>query len=302
MATVLITGASGLIGKQLSTFLKKRGYNVIHLSRNATENNDFKTFAWDVNKGIINDDAVAGADYIINLAGTGIADKRWSKERKKEIINSRTKSIQLLAESVNRSKNKITAFISVSAVGFYGVTTRGKIFNEDDQHGNDFLGNTCYLWEKETKQIENHGIRTVKFRLGVVLSDNGGALEKMLPTVRSGFGSALGNGRQYMPWIHIDDLCELFIMAIEEKKMSGTYNAVAPEHTTNKEFMKTIADILRKPFFFPNVPGVILKLLFGEMAQMLLSGSRVSSHKIENTGFKFKFRKLEDALKNLLLK
>ncbi|MCE3281035.1 MAG: hypothetical protein K0S44_3226 [Bacteroidetes bacterium] len=302
METVLITGASGLIGKHLSTFLKKRGYNVIHLNRYAAENNNYKTFIWNVSKGTIDDDAVANADYIINLAGAGIADKRWSKERKEEIINSRTKSIQLLAESIHRNKNKIKAFISVSAIGFYGAITSDKIFNEDDLHGNDFLGNTCYLWENETKLIESHDIRTVIFRLGVVLSDDGGALEKMIPAVRLGFGSPLASGRQFMPWIHIDDLCELFVMAIEEKKMSGTYNAVAAEHTTNKDFMKTIAEILHKPFFFPNVPEFILKLLFGEMAQMLLNGNRVSSHKIENTGFKFKFRKLKDALENLLAK
>lgn len=302
MQTVLITGASGLIGNHLTTLLKQHGYNVIHLSRSVPKNTNNKTYLWNVKKGTIDDNAIAHADYIINLAGTGIADKRWSEQRKREILSSRTESIQLLAESIQRTNKKTKAFISVSAVGFYGAITSEKIYNEGDSLGSDFLGKTCYLWEKETAQIENSGIRTVIFRLGVVLSNDGGALQKMLPPIKSGFGSALGNGKQYMPWIHIADVCQLFLMAIEDNKMNGTYNAVAPEHITNKEFMNTIARTLHKPFFFPNVPAFVLKVLFGEMSVILLNGSRVSSGKIEKTGFSFKFRKLEDSLKNLLMK
>ncbi|MCW3105453.1 MAG: hypothetical protein JWO09_3893 [Bacteroidetes bacterium] len=301
MKTVLITGASGLIGKHLTPQLQSRGYRVIHLSRSASSKGGVETFTWDVGKGMIDDRAVEQANYIIHLAGAGIADSKWTGERKKEVISSRTDSTHLLAEALKRNDKKLAAFISASAIGFYGAVTSDKNFTENDPAAKDFMGTCCRLWEASSKAITAMGIRTVKIRVGIVLTAKEGALAKMAAPVKFGVGSALGSGKQYMPWIHIDDICGIFIKALEDEALKGIYNGVAPEPVTNKELTKSIARTLRKPFFFPNVPSFALKMLFGKMSEMFLEGSRVSSEKIENAGYAFKYRKVEDALENLLI-
>jgi uncharacterized protein len=302
METVLITGASGLISQHLTPLLQHKGYRVIHLSRKAGHVNGVETFTWNVEQRTIDDQAVKQADYIVHLAGTAIADKKWTEERKQEIISSRTESTRLLHESILRSNKKLKAFVSASAIGFYGAMTTDKIFTEQDAPADDFMGTCCRLWEESSEPISQKGIRTVKIRVGIVLSEKDGALAKMLAPVKLGIGSALGTGRQYMPWIHIDDMTGIFLKAIEDENMQGIYNGVSPEHITNKEMMSSIAKVEHKPFFFPNVPSFILRLLFGKMAEMFLEGSRVSPAKIEKAGYVFKFRKLEDALKNVLKK
>lgn len=176
-----------------------------------------------------------------------------------------------------------------------------KIFQETDSNFDDFLGNTCKLWEKTADKFQKLGIKTVKIRTGIVLSKQGGALNKMLLPIQLGFGSALGNGKQYIPWIHIDDLCNIYIKALEDTKMNGVYNAVAPNHTTNEEFNKTIASVLNKPFWFPNIPAFIIRLIFGKMSSLILNGSRISSEKIQTTGYQFLFPNLANALKNFLI-
>jgi hypothetical protein len=301
MATVLLTGGTGLIGKYLSKKLNEKGYRVIVLSR-ASHGNSENTFGWDIQNGKIDERAVSFADYIIHLSGANIGQKRWTKARKKLIIDSRVKSAQILFEAVKKSDHKIKAFISASATGYYGAVTNNKIFNENDVPANDFLGQTCKAWEQSADKFEELGIRTVKIRAGVVLTKQEGALSKMMLPVKMGFASALGSGRQFLPWIHIDDLCNIYVKAIDDEKMKGTYNAVAPEHITNSEFMKTIAGVLHKPFWFPNIPGIMLKLLFGEMSGILLKGSMVSSEKIRNAGYIFQFDNIKSALKNLVLK
>ena len=295
MEKVLITGGSGLIGRRLSFLLKSRGYEVRILSRSNNPKNNYKTFVWNVSEQYINDSAFEGLNHIIHLAGAGIADKRWSEKRKKEIIASRVASTNLLYNSVKRLKTPLNSFISASATGYYGAVTSETIFEEKDKPAKDFLGKVCSLWEDSIFQFNQIKIRTVALRTGIVLSKDGGALKKMKTPIIT----ALGNGKQYMPWIHIDDLCELYIKAIEDEQFKGAFNAVSPEHISNLSFSKKISKIFNYPFLALGAPSLILQIVFGEMSTIILNGSRISANKIKQAGFKFKFENLEKALKNL---
>ena len=295
MEKVLITGGSGLIGRRLSFLLKSRGYEVRILSRSNNPKNNYKTFVWNVSEQYINDSAFEGLNHIIHLAGAGIADKRWSEKRKKEIIASRVTSTNLLYNTVKRLKTPLNSFISASATGYYGAVTSETIFEEKDKPAKDFLGKVCSLWEDSIFQFNEIKIRTVALRTGIVLSKDGGALKKMkTPVITS-----LGNGKQYMPWIHIDDLCELYIKAIEDEQFKGAFNAVSSEHISNLSFSKKISKIFNYPFLAIGAPSFILQIVFGEMSTIILNGSRISANKIKQAGFKFKFENLEKALKNL---
>jgi uncharacterized protein len=299
MDTVLISGGTGLIGTHLTAKLKEKGYNVALLSRNPVQKADLQIYHWDPGKSEIDSGAISDSDYIIHLAGVNIGERRWTRERRKLILESRVKSGDLLLRSVTGNSNKLKVFISASAVGYYGAVTSDKIFYEEDPPWGDFLGETCRKWEESADRFEENGIRTIKIRTGVVLSSHEGVLAKMIIPVKMGFGSAIGNGNQYMPWIHVEDLCNIYIKAIEDVKMRGAYNAVAPDHRTNKEFTKCLAQILGQPFWFPNIPSFAFRMLFGEMSDILLKGSRVSSGKIISAGYNFKFPDLENALNNL---
>jgi uncharacterized protein (TIGR01777 family) len=300
MSTVLITGGKGLIGKQLSKRLKDRGYEVAILSRTRTKDEQLLTYIWDINKFEIEKEAIATADFIIHLSGSSIGEKRWTTKRKQEIVDSRIKSGQLIFDEIRRQNKNLKAFISASAIGYYGTTTSNKTFYETDPPGDDFLGRTCREWERVVDGFKNIGIRTVKIRTGVVLTKRGGALSKIKIPIKKGIGSAIGTGKQYIPWIHIEDLCGIYIKAIEDTQMLGAYNAVSTEHLINKQFTQTLATILKKTLWFPNIPAFVMKTLFGEMSEILLQGSRVSSAKIQTTGFKFQFPGLEGALKQLM--
>lgn len=299
MAKVLITGGTGLVGKYLCKKLQGKGYDVAILSRARKKGTEIQTYTWDLNKNEIKKEAIDSADFIIHLAGADIGEKRWTTRRKFQIADSRIKTGQLIFNKISEQKKDLKAFISASAIGYYGTLTSDKIFSETDMHANDFLGQTCRKWEQMSDRFMNLGIRTVKIRTGVVLTKSGGALSKMIIPIRMGIGSAIGNGKQYLPWIHIDDLCEIYIKAIEDTQMIGAYNAVAPQHITNKEFTQTLAYILKKPFWFPNIPSLAMRILFGKRSEMLLKGSRVSSEKIIAAGFKFLFPDLETAMKQL---
>jgi uncharacterized protein len=297
---VLISGGSGLIGRELCIRLQEKGYEVAILSRNKTYYSGPQTYKWDLENGSIETGAIETSDFIIHLAGANISEKRWNEKRKQVIIDSRVKGINLLFDKIKTARNKPQAFITSSAVNYYGTLTRNTIFTEDYPPGGDFLGEVCRKWEEAATQMEMLQIRTVKIRTGIVLSDKGGALKKMLLPVNLGLSAPIGSGDQYFPWIHIDDLCQIYIKAIEDQAMTGAYNAVAPGHTTNHDFMKTLAGVREKPFWAPRVPSYMLKLFLGEMAQMLLNGSRISSEKIIKTGFSFKFDSLPKALKDLV--
>ena len=298
MSTILITGGTGLVGKHLSIMLSKKGYNVTVLSRNQTTKPN--CYYWNLETNYIDAKAVIEADYIIHLAGAGIADKRWTNERKIELIDSRVKSTNLLFRKIKELNPNLKAFIAASGIGYYGATTSTKIYEENDESGTDFLSEICKLWENASLQFKTINIRTVIFRTGIVLSNEGGAFQKISKPIKLGLGAALGSGKQYMPWIHIEDLCNMYVKAIENIELNGIYNAVAPEHITNNELTKSVARAIKRPLWTPNVPRFILKITFGKLAVILLEGSRVSSEKIVTTGFKFKYPTLTKALNNLL--
>ncbi len=297
METILITGGTGLIGKHLSNLLRTKNYNIAILSRSTSGNPN--AYFWDIEKDFIEQKAIEQADYIIHLAGAGIADERWTKKRKKELIDSRVNSTQLLYEKVVKFNPNLKGFIAASGIGYYGSVTSEKIYTENDAAGTDFLATTCKLWEKESMKFDAINIRTVILRTGIVLSKDGGAYEKISKPIKIGVGAPLGSGKQYMPWIHITDLCNMYLNAIENNELHGIYNAVAPEHVTNKEFTYRVALSLNKKIRLPNVPSLVLRALLGKLAVILLEGARVSAEKIIATKFKFKYASLKEALKEI---
>jgi len=298
--SVLIGGGSGLVGQRLTKMLNEKGYAVSHLSRSA-KNTNIPTIEWDVSNQKLDFSAIENFDYIINLTGAGIVDEPWTEKRKQVIIDSRVKSTQLLAKAIKANSKKPLAFVSASAVGYYGFVTSDKIFSESDEPGTDFLAETCVLWEESVYEIEQLEIPTSKIRIGIVLAKDGGALKEMSKPIKFGVGAPLGSGKQYMPWIHIDDLCRMFIHAMENK-LEGPHNAGAPNQVNNKTFTKVLAKVLNRPFFLPNVPAFMMKLILGTRALLVLEGSRVSPEKIQNTGFKFQYTELEGALREIYQK
>lgn len=293
---ILIAGGSGLIGKQLTNTLLKRGYAVAHLGR-STSGGKVPTFIWDPEKGTYDKDAIEGVDVVVNLAGAGVADKRWTKDRKKIIKESRVKSVALLSKMIENSS--VETVIGASAIGYYGFS-KEKIFNESDPSGSDFLARVTREWEEAYQTIHMQGKRLINFRIGIVLAKEGGALQEIAKPIRYFVGAPLGSGAHVLSWIHIDDLCAMFVQAIEVKEMKGVYNAVAPNPVTNKEITYAIAKKLKRPILVPFVPAFALKIMLGEMAGIVLNGSTVSSKKIETTGFAFSFPHLEGALHDLL--
>ncbi|MGK0325312.1 MAG: hypothetical protein ACJA1D_000652, partial [Polaribacter sp.] len=258
---------------------------------NPKNKNEFK---WDVSKNYVNIEAFKNVDYIIHLAGAGIADERWNTERKKIIIDSRVKTANLIFKAIKENSISIKGFISASGIGYYGAVTTTTIFKETDTVGNDFLGDVCKKWEDAAHQFSTESIPVTILRTGIVLAKKGGALDKMKTPIIS----PLGSGKQYLAWIHIDDLCQMYIQSIEAD-LTGIYNAVAPQHQTSITFSKTLADSIKKPYLGIGVPGFMLKILFGELAVILLEGSRISTKKIEKNGFSFRFKTLKKALYNL---
>lgn len=300
---VLISGGSGFIGRHLTALLIAKGYSVSILSRSEKQNKEnVFYYKWDVVNQTIDEKAVLNADFIIHLAGENIAEQRWTAKRKAAIIDSREQSTLLLYSVLKKNNKKLDAFISASAVGIYGAVNGEEICTEDMPPANDFLGYTCQKWEDSLDFIENLNSRTVMIRTGLVLGKNEGFLKKLTPLFKYRLGSALGSGKQYMPWIHVDDLCAIYYQAIINPAMSGSYNAAINDNTTNSVFSKTLACVFGYSIWLPNVPAFVLKLFMGQMAIIVLTGRRVSSDKIEQTGFKFQFKNLEGALRNCLIK
>lgn len=297
---VLITGANGMVAQELSKKLEKE-YSVRFLTRKKQRANDFE---WNIKNGTIDDSAFENISHIIHLAGANISEKRWTDDRKKELISSRIDSAKLLLDTLRKKNIKLKSFISASGINYYGTVTTEKIYTEDDQSGNDFLSEVVVLWEKSADDFKEQNLaeRVVKIRTAVVLSEKEGALKKMLPTINLGIGSPIGSGKQYMPWIHVKDICSIYEFALKNSNTEGAYNANSPQHTTNENLTKKIAEVVKKPLFMPNVPSFVLKLVFGELADALLEGSRASSQKIQNAGFQFEFPDLKLALEDLLNK
>ena len=298
---VLISGGSGFVGKCLTDLLIKNGFSVSILSRTKKQNTvDISYYQWDVENHYIDEESVLNSDFIIHLAGENIAEKRWTVKRKEAIIQSREQSIQLIYAILKKNNKKVEAFVSASGIGIYGAVNGSEICSEDTILANDFLGITCQKWEAAADKISDLNIRTVKIRTGLVLGKEDGFLKKLMPIFNFYLGAALGSGKQYMPWIHIDDLCRMYLEALNNTKMSGAYNAAINDNTTNTIFSKTLAKIVGYSIWLPNVPEFIIQLGMGEMAQIILTGRRVSSDKIEKLGFQFEFKSLEVALSSII--
>lgn len=297
MEKVLISGGSGLLGSRLTQLLLKRGYAVTHLSRSEGKG-AIKTIVWDVEKQELDPQQIASFDHIIHLAGAGIVDEAWTEERKKVIIDSRVQSTNLLQKALAKNSQKPSSFVSASAIGYYGLNSSNHCLKESDPPGSDFLAETCIKWENSIDKIAELGIATAKLRIGIVLSAEGGALKEMARPIKWGLGAPLGKGSQSIPWIHIDDLCAQFIFAME-RQLSGAYNAAAPKAVSNRAFTKMLAQKLKRPLFLPPVPAFVIRLLMGDRAILVLEGSPVSSEKIRNAGFKFRFEDLSEALDDL---
>lgn len=299
---ILITGGTGLVGTALTELLVEKGDLVTILTRdkNRTSKHPNITYSfWDIDQGIIDKEELLSANYIVHLAGADIAEKPWSQKRKKEILDSRVDLIKLIYNYLNNNPNQLKAFVSASGVGYYGAITTNTIFEETATPANDFLGETCLKWEQAVDELNDLSIRTVKLRTGIVLAKNGGALPKMMQPFKFGLGAALGSGKQIMPWIHIDDLAQLYVAAIENDSFNGAYNSIAG-NVSNKDFSKMLSKAMNKPFWLPNVPGFMLKLFLGEMAVILLEGSAASNQKLLQTGFNFQFADLEEGLRKLV--
>jgi len=299
---VCITGGTGLIGTSLRKLLLQQGYTQTVLSRSKNTLDDAQVFTWNIQELQMEEGALRSTDYIVHLAGANLGSKRWTDHRKKEIRDSRIKSTRLLHNGLAVLDKKPEALIAASAIGIYGYNTGGILVDEERvKPGDDFVATVAREWEEEVMKIARFGIRVVILRAGLVLSRKGGALPRLVSPVKMGVGAPVGSGDQYISWIHIDDLCNLYLFAMENKKINGIFNAVSPHPETNKDFTGEIAKTLHKPFFMPNIPPFVLRILFGEMASTVLGGNRVSSKKIEGMGFSFQYPHLGPALENLLI-
>ena len=296
MKTVLISGATGLIGTHLIEKLKQKNYEIRILSRKKNKN----YFDWNLNEKQIDETAFENLDAIVHLAGATIS-KRWTKSYKKELYKSRVKTAELLFEYAKKSNSHIKTFITASGVNYYGTQTSSHIFTENDKHSNDFLGNLCLDLENTARKFEEMGARVSMVRTAAVLSTKGGMLKELMPLTKWNLLSPFGFGKQILPWIHIDDLTNIYVEILENEKLNGAYNASAPEIITQKEFAQKLTKTMDKKIILPNVPSFVLKIILGEMSSILLEGSAISCDKIEKTGFDFKFKNLDSALSNLIL-
>ena len=299
---VLITGGTGLIGTRLSELLIDAGHEVALLSREPAKSSHYRSFRWDPRAGTIDEAAVPYADYVVNLAGSSVADGKWTDERKRDIMTSRLGGLALLHRELarNHDHHRVRAFVSASAIGIYGDAGAALLTEETSPAlpTHDFLADVSHQWELAAAPIAALGIRTVVPRIGIVLSDQGGALIPIARPVKLGAGAPLGNGRQYMSWIHIDDLCRLFIAMLEQERYAGVYNAVAPNPVTNEAFTEVLAEVLHRPLVLPKVPAFGLKLLMGEMSDIVLGSQRVSAEKVLREGFTFEYPTLRAALES----
>ncbi len=304
MQTILITGGTGLVGQALTKKLLDKGYRVIVLTRSAGNKKDSGSLSyavWDPKNQTIDKNALRQADHIILLAGAPVVEKKWTPAYQKEIVESRTAGSKLIIDSLKTTPNNVKTIVSASGIGWYGEDLEpGKLFIETDEASHDFLGNTCRLWEQAVEPAEEIGIRVCKLRTGIVLSNEGGALKEFKMPLRYGIAAILGSGKQMVSWIHIDDLCRIYIYAIENAAMNGSYNAVTPAPVPNKQFTLTLARNLRGNFFIPmHVPVFIIKLLFGSRSIEILKSSTVSCAKIKEAGFSFLYPSIDAAFRQL---
>ena len=305
MQTVLITGGTGMVGTSLTQLLLSKGYQVIILTRKPqTSPISNLTYAvWDIAKGTIDPLAFEKADTIVHLAGAGVADKRWSKKRKQEIVDSRVMSGALLVKYLTAHTHQVKTVVTASAIGWYGPDTEQSLqygFTETDPVDAAFLGDTCKQWEDSVKPIETLGIRLVTLRIGIVLNKQGGALAEFIKPAKFGLATIFGTGNQMVSWIHQNDLCKMILFGIQTASLKGVYNAVSPDPTSNKDLIIAITKKLRG-FYLPiPVPAFVLNIMLGEMSIEILKSAKVSSNKIQEADFKFDYPTLNSALHELL--
>ncbi len=296
---ILVTGSSGLVGKDLSVFLEHQGHQVSRLVRNQNQV-DSKNVFWDPEHNILDASQIEGFDAVIHLAGENIAAKRWTKAQKEKIKNSRVDSTKLLSETLAKLKNKPKTFISVSAIGFYGDRPDENLYEDAVSVKGDFLAEVCQEWEAAVEPARQAGIRVINPRFGVILSPKGGAMAKLLTPFELGLGGNIGNGEQYMSWIALDDVIYALHYLLMNSGIQGPVNFVSPKPVTNAEFTKILAKVLKRPAIFP-LPSFAAKLIFGEMADaLLLATAKVRPRVLEESGFIFSYPNLEGALRHLL--
>lgn len=301
MERVLISGGSGFIGSHLTRLLLDKGFAVSHLTRNPGKAHltAVRQFHWDPENNIIDKDAVEH-DYIVHLAGADISEKRWTTKRKRILYDSRVISASLLTDAILKSKYKPKAYISASAIGYYGAVTSKHPYKEHDKPGDDFLAKLCVDWENAASPLSENNIRTVFLRTAFVVASHEGGLEKLIKAAKYRMLSPLGDGDQYMPWIHISDLVHSYLFAIMNEKLRGPYNACADDIRTNTEFTRTLAEACGSSILLPNIPEFMLKIALGDIATVLTKGSPVSNEKLRRAGFEFVFENLHNAINSCL--
>lgn len=299
MATILITGASGLIGSSLAASLSVQGHVIHRLGRKRKGSGGPGLFHWDIAHGTIDERCLHGVTHIVHLAGAGIADKRWTKARVHDLIDSRAASSRLLLHAVRQAGTPVRTIVSAAGINYYGARTTDHLFAEADEAGSDTIARISVEWENAVDEWRGTA-RVVKLRTPVVLARNGSALQKLATPVRLGLGPALGHGRQWMPWVHLDDLVQLYTTALFDERYTGAYNVNTGNDVTNAAFMRTLARVLRRPFLLPNVPAFALRIALGELSTILLEGSRADNSRLLRTGFRFRHTELEPAFRDLL--
>jgi uncharacterized protein (TIGR01777 family) len=296
VSKILITGGTGLVGSYLTRELVKLGHEVVYLSRKPGEKKGIRLYEWNIEKGYIDEKAFEGVDVVINLAGAGIADQRWTKQYKEELYNSRILSTRLLVSALNKRTTPVRTFVSTSAIGIYANAPDKA--DETTPPGTDFLANLCRDWEQEASAIGR--TRLVIIRVGMVLAAEAGLIPRLSKPVKYGVGAALAGGEQLVSWIHIQDLVGIYLKALADEGMEGIYNAVAPQSETNKALTLAIAERLNRHILLPSIPEMALKLLFGELASHLVANQNISAAKIKSAGYEFSYPSLSKALDNLM--
>lgn len=295
LKNILITGATGLIGSRIVRSLQQRGHSIKILTRDPSRVINAEAFHWDIESGHIDPKCLQDIDTIIHLAGAGIADKRWTKKRKQEIVDSRVKSTKLLFDTIEKTGAKIETVISASGAGYYGH--RGdEVLTEESSNGTGFLAECCKQWEDAIDEGNKFCNRIIKLRIGIVLTRHGGALVELEKPITFFAGAALGSGKQWIPWIHLYDMISIFEKAVEDPEFNGVYNTSSPFPVTNSEFTRALARKLVRPVWPVNVPEFVLRSLLGEMSEVVLISDRNSAQKLLDSGFQFRYPALEDAL------
>jgi uncharacterized protein (TIGR01777 family) len=301
---IIITGATGFIGSRLCRELHKKNYSLIVFSRNAASAKselflDAEFVNWDYHNPAEWEEYIEGTYAVIHLAGESLASKRWTEKQKRKIIESREISTRCIIEAIGKADKKPETFICASAIGFYG-NAGDAILTENSPNGKDFLSDVCFRWEKEAEEAEKFGVRRVSIRTGLALSPEGGAFKKLLLPYKLFAGGPLGSGKQWLSWLHIKDLIQIYIFALENAAVKGAINATSPNPVTNKELANSLGKILHRPSFF-RVPEFVLKMVLGEMSETVLSSQKVYPERLSLLGYKFLYPEITRALKDLLI-